>query len=212
MMKAAPVHHFVVGPRRVAQSPGSSPPICVCIELRFLSPGITRFGRCCEPLHHPRCPACPSPASGWSSLADARWVFGVACAFLVYMRSPLPWRSAGRTFAHSPRWQAAVRKPERRPLVVDILLTWRRQGEVGRAQRTSVDDVTGIVDQTIRDRQAKMGRVPKLGMLGRERREDFANRRVWAAPRTIAAILALHSPCLAAPTIREPAWRSRERV
>jgi hypothetical protein len=46
--------------------------------------------------------------------------------------------SAGRTyFAHSPRREAALRKPERRPLV-DVLLTWRRQGDVDRAQRTNI--------------------------------------------------------------------------
>ena len=41
---------------------------CVCLELRSLpSTGVTRLPRYYEPLRHPRAPACPSRASGWSS-------------------------------------------------------------------------------------------------------------------------------------------------
>src|SRR5271165_4570725 len=39
------------------------------LELRSLpSPGVTRLQRYYEPLRHPKAPACPSRASGWSSL------------------------------------------------------------------------------------------------------------------------------------------------
>ena len=48
---------------------------CVCLELRSLpSTGVTRLPRYYEPLRHPRRPACPSRASGWSSLTT-QWGF-----------------------------------------------------------------------------------------------------------------------------------------
>ena len=48
---------------------------CVCLELRSLpSTGVTRLPRYYEPLRHPRRPACPSRASGWSSLTTP-WGF-----------------------------------------------------------------------------------------------------------------------------------------
>ena len=44
---------------------------CVCLELRSLpSTGVTRLPRYYEPLRHPRRPACPSRASGWSVIPD----------------------------------------------------------------------------------------------------------------------------------------------
>src|SRR5258706_10226391 len=47
---------------------------CVCLELRSLpSTGVTRLQRYYEPLRHPS-PACPSRASGWSSLTTP-WGF-----------------------------------------------------------------------------------------------------------------------------------------
>ena len=48
---------------------------CVCLELRSLpSTGVTRLPRYYEPLRHPRRPACPSRASGWSLLTTP-WGF-----------------------------------------------------------------------------------------------------------------------------------------
>src|ERR1019366_917315 len=48
---------------------------CVCLELRSLpSTGVTRLQRYYEPLRPPGRPACPSRASGWSSLTTP-WGF-----------------------------------------------------------------------------------------------------------------------------------------
>jgi hypothetical protein len=204
MMKAAPVHHFVVGPRWVAQSPGSSPPICVCIELRFLSPGITRFGRCCGTSPPPQVPGLSLP--GFRLVIPGRRPLGLWCC----VRLPC-------------LYAVATTVAQRRGYLCSFTQTAGGRTEAGAAAASSgyLADMakagrdwprsTNECRRCDRDRRSddtrpasEMGRVPKLGMLGRERGEDFANRRVWAAPRTIAAILALHSPCLAAPTIREP--------
>src|ERR1700674_4041297 len=54
---------------------------CVCLELRSLpSTGITRLQRYYEPLRHPGRPACPSRASGWSSLTTP-WGFPCCVRF-----------------------------------------------------------------------------------------------------------------------------------
>src|ERR1035441_1501803 len=48
---------------------------CVCLELRSLpSTGVTRLPRYYQPLRPPGRPACPSRASGWSSLTTP-WGF-----------------------------------------------------------------------------------------------------------------------------------------
>ena len=54
---------------------------CVRLELRSLpSAGITRLQRYYEPLRPPRRPACPSRASGWSSLTTP-WGFPCCVRF-----------------------------------------------------------------------------------------------------------------------------------
>ena len=66
---------------------------CVCLELRFLpSTGITRLQRYYEPLRHPRAPGL-SLAGVQLVIAPRLGASRVACAFLVYMLSPLPRRS-----------------------------------------------------------------------------------------------------------------------
>src|SRR6266478_5521862 len=77
---------------------------CVRLELRSLpSPELPGFSGTTNPSASPGRPACPSRASGWSSLPTP-WVSRVAYAFLVYMLSPLP-RCSGWAycFAHSPQ-------------------------------------------------------------------------------------------------------------
>jgi len=69
---------------------------CVCLELRSLpSTGITRLQRTTNLSATPGRPACPSRASGWSSLTTP-WASRVSCAFLVYMPPPLPGAASER--------------------------------------------------------------------------------------------------------------------
>src|SRR2546425_10394646 len=59
-------------------------------------------------------PACPSRASGWSSLRPRLGASRVAYAFLVYMLPPLPRRSVWASyFAHSPNRISLPRKGHR---------------------------------------------------------------------------------------------------
>src|SRR5439155_25439063 len=59
-------------------------------------------------------PACPSRASGWSSLRPRLGASRVAYAFLVYMLPPLPRRSVWASyFAHSPSRISLPRKGHR---------------------------------------------------------------------------------------------------
>jgi len=98
--------------RRVSPISCASPLSAPSLELRPLpSTSITRLHQYCEPLRHPRAPGLsvtgvrliiPDPRLGASR---------VACAFLVYMPSPLPRRSHWAYYiAHPSRGISLPRK------------------------------------------------------------------------------------------------------
>ena len=94
---------------------------CVCLELRSLpSTGITRLQRYYKPLRHPKGPACPSRASGWSSIDHALGL-PVFRALSLYMLPPLPRRSVwAYCFAHftqpcQPSPKGSSGRPAHRP-------------------------------------------------------------------------------------------------
>ncbi len=74
---------------------------CVCLELRPLpSPGVTRLQRYYKPLRHPTASACPSRASGWSSLT-ALWRFPCCVRFpCVRAAASTPVQRLGVVLAH----------------------------------------------------------------------------------------------------------------
>ena len=78
---------------------------CVCLELRPLpSIGVTRLQRYYGPLRHPRAPGLSLAGVRLIIPASRLGASRVACAFLVYMLSPLPRRSDwAYCFAHPPR-------------------------------------------------------------------------------------------------------------
>src|SRR5271165_4115852 len=76
---------------------------CVCLELRSLpSTGITRLQRYYELSATPGRPACPSRASGWSSLTTP-WGFPCCVRFpCVHAAATTPVQRLGVLFARSP--------------------------------------------------------------------------------------------------------------
>jgi len=108
--------------RRVAPiSPPSSLPAFALNQGSFPPSALPNFVSNTSLSATPPRPLCPSRAYGWSCARPRDGVSRVACAFLVYMLSPLPRRSDWAScFAHpsqpcqpSPVWQPG--RPAHRP-------------------------------------------------------------------------------------------------
>ena len=84
---------------------------CVCLELRSLpSTGITGFRGTTNLSATPGRPACPSRASGWSSLTTS-WGFPCCVRFpCVHAAATTPVQQLGVLFAHSPSRISLPRK------------------------------------------------------------------------------------------------------